>query len=122
MCPFYGLIASEVTQVHRNCVCVRACACVRAYVRACVRACVCMFASGLAYVGLQGENCMCIIIIVYTKTYPATFVPTNPADSSHFVTPSFVFTLQKIGSKLHHITPYILHHPCTSPYRNATCH
>ena len=41
MCAFYGLIASEVTHVHRNCVCV--------FVRAC--ACVCMHAGGLAYVG-----------------------------------------------------------------------
>ena len=46
MCAFYGLIACEVANVHRNCVCV--------FVRAC--ACVCMRAGGLAYVCLRGEN------------------------------------------------------------------
>ena len=46
MCAFCGLIANEVTHVNRNCECVI------------VRACVCMFAGGLAHVGLRlrGEN------------------------------------------------------------------
>ena len=59
-------------------VCVHACAC--------VRACVCMCASGLAYVDLREENC--ILMHTFFLTYPATVVPTNPADASHFVTPS----------------------------------
>ena len=46
MCALYGLIASGVTRVHRNCVCV--------IVRAC--ACVGIRAGGLAYVCLRGEN------------------------------------------------------------------
>ena len=50
MCAFYGLIASEVTHVHRNCVCGFVCAC----------ACVCMRAGGLAYVCLRGENSILI--------------------------------------------------------------
>ena len=33
MCAFYGLIASEVTHVHRNCVCVFVRACVRVHAR-----------------------------------------------------------------------------------------
>ena len=33
MCGFYGLIASEVTHVHRNCVCVFVRACVRVHAR-----------------------------------------------------------------------------------------
>ena len=49
MCAFFRLIASEVTNVNRNCV-------GRPYVR--VRACVCMWATGLAYVALRGENYM----------------------------------------------------------------
>ena len=44
MCAFYGHIASEVTNVHINCVCVFA------------HACVCMLEGGLAYVCLRGEN------------------------------------------------------------------
>ena len=43
MYAFYGLIASEVTHVHGNCVCVF------------VRECVCMRAGGLAYVCIRGE-------------------------------------------------------------------
>ena len=54
MCAFYGLIASEVTHVHRNCVSVF------------VRACVCMRTGGLAHVCLRGEKVYsCIIIIKY---------------------------------------------------------
>ena len=45
LCAFYRIIASEVTKCSSKlCVCLR------------VRACVCMCASGLAYVGLRGEN------------------------------------------------------------------
>ena len=68
-----------------------------------VRACVCMCSCGLACVGLRGENCILMhnYYCIYEKTTPqhvptspATFVPTNPADASHFVTPS-LFSLDK---------------------------
>ena len=51
-----------------------------------VRACLCMWASGLAYVGLRGEHCI-LMQNYYCKPSPQ-HVPTFPADASHFVTPS----------------------------------
>ena len=91
------------------------------------RACARVSANGLAHAGLRGENCILMqnYYCIYKPTQqqvptcPATFVPTNPADASHFVTPSIFFTSQIIVSKSHQITPYILHHPGTNPYCNA---